>query len=142
MRYEELHGAQPYSQLLQNPYPSRPSNLLGGGSCAASVRNNLWLLNPHTYFDFSRYIMDAGQSLDGTVNNNEDPRGLFSLNEHAIHGTQRSSQLTYKRSKIDQPCAIAAYSPSLVNGSDVPIVRRTCARSARRWIHTTRLIYS
>ena len=34
--------------------------------------------------------MDAGQSLDGTVNNDEDPRGPFSLHEHAINHTQRS----------------------------------------------------
>lgn len=142
MRYEELHGAQPYSQLLQDPYPSRSSNLFERGSCAATVRNNLWLLNLHTYSDFCRYIMDAGQSLDGTVNNDEDPRGPFSLHQHAMHHTQRSAQLTYKRSKIERPCAIVAYSPSPVNGSDVPIARRTCARSARRWIHTTRLIYS
>jgi hypothetical protein len=32
--------------------------------------------------------MDAGQSLDGTVNNDDDPRGSFSLKEHTMHRTQ------------------------------------------------------
>ena len=85
--------------------------------------------------------MHAGQSLDGTVNNDEDPRGLFSLGVNVIQGTHRIVQLTYKRSKIDRPYVIAAYNASLVNGSDVSIVTRTCARSARRWIPTTQLIY-
>ena len=86
--------------------------------------------------------MDAGQSLDGTVNNDEDPRGLFSPAVNAIQFTQRSTQLTYKLFNIEQPCAIAAYNASPVYGSDVFIVQRTCARTARRWIHTTRPIYS
>lgn len=94
MRYEELHAARPYSQLLQNPDSSRPSNLLEGGSCTATVRNNLWLLNPYTYFDWPRYIMDAGQSLDGTVNNDEDPRGPFSLNMQCISLSDPHSLLT------------------------------------------------
>ena len=84
MRCEELYVARSDSQLLQNHNPSRPSNLLGGGSCAATVCHNLRLLSRHAYINSSSYIMHAGQSLDGSVNNNEDPRGLFSLDVNAI----------------------------------------------------------
>src|SRR5258708_31359803 len=83
MRCEKLHAARPYSQLLQDPNPTRPSNILAGSSCATTVRNNLWFLNYHPYFNSSSYIMHAGQSLDGTVNNDEDPRGLFCLDVNA-----------------------------------------------------------
>jgi hypothetical protein len=85
--------------------------------------------------------MDAGQSLDGSIDNNEDPRGLFYFGVDVIECTQRSVQRTYKQFNIDLPCAIAAYIASPVNGSGVPIVRKTCARSASRWIHIIRLIY-
>ena len=94
MRCEELHATRPYSQLLQGPNPSRPSNILEGSSCATTVRNPLWLPNRHTYFNSSRYIMHAGQSLDGTVNNDEDPRGVFSL------GVDVMSVLRYSHSLL------------------------------------------